>query len=1004
MSVPVYGRTSGGRSGGGPPVYGAGAGRRAAPTKKKHKGGLFHDLGIAVSPVTHLGRDVGQFALGFGPGSYKAGKAVGLDIAQVAPHNLRQLGEDVLTGGVTAGIRAAHHPPKHTYKDVLVPIGKSYEQTYGPLTHGDVSTFLHTFYEHPLGPVLDVATVLTAGAGGVARVGKVAAEVGAISKTSKLARLGEPGTIELRGPAALAKAGKLRAAGAEGELPESLLRPTSRRPAIRARQVALDRALKLFPAETRMVGELARFGRELPRAARQEKLRLSLAVKDYNRAAARLKPKEIVAFHLIGRAVPPAEYARLLEREASRGRHVEPQTLALIDDPELQQLFERPTPRIERALAAGRQLSAIDTELKIRRGWLTKETAAEAPYRHARILSGARFEETPARTARVGAVEPQAARAGLVGGKSAQEIAAELEAAGRPQPFHIPDVAVADTRRGVAGFFKSSGAGRGVVQKPVHQSKGVLFQMGRLALGKETLSRKFLHTVQKAYADDLHNALLSEAVRVPQGAPLPEGWTYLRRLVGKTPERIPHTEKTLGQFRREMSDFVVDPRVGDLSQAAEHLGYRLAVPERFVKQVVGEFSRSNSVVRAWVEKPFTIWRALILAVPPRFLVNNVVGNHLLYAIRFAGYNGLRGYLDAVRREHGAGMVRRLIEDRAVPEPLYHRLMADYFPEQVQGTFGVTQTQGLGKLGGAVARGKVLSRGVIPATQAIAEGQVRRAAVLAGLRSSPEVRAILKTMPRQTRDFETAARQALERNPQLAREVSEKVNDALGDYLSLSAFERDNVRQLVPFYSWYKAISRISLKLALDAPGRALLLTKIGQIGEEWVKRELGRNAPAWLLSFIPFAKSGGKYRKGVSTSGANPFQTLASLGEAGAGLVTGKGSEAKFQVAGVLNPFIGGALSLREQQGGGLIGGTVGGVYAGLPETRLYQALAGQGVYSRQAQRLGKPYFKKNTRTELLAMLGYPEKQLNLSRIRSAPVSRGSARPRGGGGLPIYGR
>jgi hypothetical protein len=59
----------------------------------------------------------------------------------------------------------------------------------------------------------------------------------------------------------------------------------------------------------------------------------------------------------------------------------------------------------------------------------------------------------------------------------------------------------------------------------------------------------------------------------------------------------------------------------------------------------------------------------------------------------------------------------------------------------------------------------------------------------------------------------------------------------------------------------------------------------------------------------------------------------------------------------------------------GLVGGTVGGIGAGLPETRIIQAALHKGQYAPGA----KPgVYKRNLITELLAAGGYPQKQLNL--------------------------
>jgi hypothetical protein len=70
------------------------------------------------------------------------------------------VGKDVLAGDPTFS---------QTRKNVLDPIVQNYAHTYGPLARGDVGEFAHRVGQHPLGPVLDVAALASAGLGGVAR-------------------------------------------------------------------------------------------------------------------------------------------------------------------------------------------------------------------------------------------------------------------------------------------------------------------------------------------------------------------------------------------------------------------------------------------------------------------------------------------------------------------------------------------------------------------------------------------------------------------------------------------------------------------------------------------------------------------------------------------------------------------------------------------------------------------------------------------------------------------
>src|SRR5581483_937944 len=223
----------------------AAGGRRRR--RRKKSGGIFGGVGGFVK---NLAGDVEDAAVGIGPGLVQAGKAVGADAASIA-RDVAKHPEHALAAisPVTAvqGLIITKGGKSETYKKVVKPVAKSYAETYGPLFRGDVRQFGRNLYEHPLGPILDALTVATAGAGGVAKAGKVLSKVGAVSKDSRLARLGEPGEIVLRSPAAKAAEERPAEPGSAAEIGQQLapkvVKRTSRNPVVRARQQAVDRLL-----------------------------------------------------------------------------------------------------------------------------------------------------------------------------------------------------------------------------------------------------------------------------------------------------------------------------------------------------------------------------------------------------------------------------------------------------------------------------------------------------------------------------------------------------------------------------------------------------------------------------------------------------------------------------------------------------------------------------------------------------------------------------------------
>jgi hypothetical protein len=710
-------------------------------------------------------------------------------------------------------------------------IAKTYKDTYGPLVHGDVSKFLHGLYNHPLGPLLDLGAVVTGGASLGARAGLLSAEA------ERLA---------LRSPAVLA--------GQEGKVVERL---TSKNPAIRARQKLIHNTLNKLSPNLPVVGEFSRYARELDRLPRQValKLRNSPEARAYNKSIRGLDNEEFVALHLIGRGLKPDDYAGFLRKQAEdHAATVEPAMFKVLENPRVKELVDHPDEKLNRAVDAATALSKLDASVKAERGLLDPATAEARIHKHAVDVYG----------------------------EGAQ---------GR---FYVPDVPHAS--RVANADLAKMGGGVGVAKNPVKQNRSVLFRTGQLALHPDVLGPEFLKTLKYGLFDDIHSELMSSAVRVSHaelaahGAP--RGWVLLRkkivshdqsgRVSGIRAQRVHPLLSKKGQALREQED-ILSPQeqihrgfdAKDLADAETVHGDYLIVPERLTKHVAGEFTRSDTVIRQFLEKPTKVWRALVLGFRVGFLTNNLVGNHLLYAIHAAGIDGLRAYLNAVKRVKGEKVVRSLLADREIPEALRQKFMDEFFPEQSSSaTFTATQhpvseASGVGRLAKGKKRRRVAnaSKGLLPVTQAVAETTLRRGLVETFIRKSPEFRKVYRAMPANTRDFEAAAKQVLsgEGGHLFQRQISDKVNHALGDYLNLSPVERNTLRAVMPFYSWYRAIATITAHLALDTPGRALILARLGEVGKEATQNALG-DVPDYLQGLLPLGGHDGKERV-LSTGG-----------------------------------------------------------------------------------------------------------------------------------------
>ena len=1118
---------------------------RAPGTRTRKKGG-----GGPFGFVTNLAGDVEQAAVGIGPGLVQAGKAVGSDVAaisrDVAKHPEHALEVAVPVLGEKRLVETAKKAGKtKTYRTVVKPIVESYAETYGPLAHGDVGEFAHRFYEHPLGPILDVLTVATLGAGAAAKTGKILSKVGAISKESKLARLGEPGEIVLRSPAARAAEEAPAEAGSAAAIGQSqaarAVQRTSRNPLIRGRQQTVDRLLKQAPAETPVIGEFARAARQLrrsPDARKAVMLQTVGGLVDQVGALSRPQRRALALMSIVPLREHLDAWRGTIAREADAGNAEAGRLLRDVDDPKVQKAYEQPTKRMLRAHEEIGRLGGLAADELERLGVLTPERRAAAPYRQSRLAAGAevrtaaqaktqvraidkqlranqkaqaqlerlteqlrgrgttelrqlrrqagltasqgsrlatlrsrlgppaelerqvdelrsRLAETNDELARLadsgevdfhklagaqddavrlahdyeqaltklarfqrlpgegelaaaqadelaalteirsdiagrltaGRAEIDRLRAGqqrleaeregiepsIVGGPTVDELRQQIEAAGRPQPAYLPEVPArprARTRSSVFGY-----------SSPIHQSEGLLFLTGRLALDPMVLSPYWTRVALYAHWRDLHDLLLESAVRVPVGrgsrANLQEGWVWVRRPAGSG--ELPDLRGLI-----ENPDDFRESRLAQRGLTTEttddayiDFGHRYAVPARLARQLEAEFRRSSRATRLLWDKPTQVWRTLVLHGRVGFLTNNVVGNHLLYALLFSGRAGLRGYLAALRTTKGAGAVRRLLDLPETRSALTAADIRELFPAQAAGTFVRTQQATLPmpeRLRGVVESpaGNRARRGLrsIATANAANEGMLRRAAVNAAIRKSPEIRARLARMEKDTRSLRDAARVELEHNPQLADEISRQVDQTLGSYLNASSFERQVLRRAVPFASWYRAILQITGRLVVDRPFRANLLDKLALVGNEISQDQLGP-VPSYLEGAIPLDDQGRVLR----TTGLNPLETIPQLGRAAGGLLPGGQPT---ELGRELNPFlqaVGTGVFGGEQGRVGLPADILMTVGENLPQTRLARAAISGPPPSRI-------YRQPTALEELYAFLGAPVRTINRGEAR----------------------
>lgn len=98
--------------------------------------------------------------------------------------NLLKDVRDAAVGIPTGVVQMVKHPV-----DSVENVAEQTWHTWSPLFHGDVKGFASQTYDHPLAPLLDIATLVTGGAGAAGKLAKGLDAAGIVDESGKIARL-----------------------------------------------------------------------------------------------------------------------------------------------------------------------------------------------------------------------------------------------------------------------------------------------------------------------------------------------------------------------------------------------------------------------------------------------------------------------------------------------------------------------------------------------------------------------------------------------------------------------------------------------------------------------------------------------------------------------------------------------------------------------------------------------------------------------------------------------
>ena len=307
-----------------------------------------------------------------------------------------------------------------------------------------------------------------------------------------------------------------------------------------------------------------------------------------------------------------------------------------------------------------------------------------------------------------------------------------------------------------------------------------------------------------------------------------------------------------------------------------YVGVTKKVPGVYVRKNVARqlnntfdsFGMAEGIARKFFDPLIDTWRFSVLALSPRWYINNTIGNFTLNSLagvtpldylRFTGqkvsdYAALeiklqveKGFVGAEKLAMRTGRVGRVLEKGGGFFYGINEKIENYFRGILYKKKAYEYANNIYRYGDNATYGRVADFTKKQDFESMLKGMAGREDNVAGIAlASPKVQA----------------------------KALDDVNKFLFDYGALSRNERAIMRRAVPFYSWYKNIFRLTAQTAYEAPHKLALMYRmyqtLGPISDpdlpEWVRNRVpipltfkdpvsGKNLPlfATVRSAIPFS-------------------------------------------------------------------------------------------------------------------------------------------------------
>ena len=289
-------------------------------------------------------------------------------------------------------------------------------------------------------------------------------------------------------------------------------------------------------------------------------------------------------------------------------------------------------------------------------------------------------------------------------------------------------------------------------------------------------------------------------------------------------------------------------------------------PKDIGKKIQYSFSTPGGFAKGY-DTVMHLWRAGVLALTPRWYLNNLLGNTFFYGV----YTGMD--LTSIRI---AAKARTLAKENNTGSVVPNRISGSGITSQADNnpiTAGleIRQRRSVQGIGPKVTEAykNVTDSGYLLNSKF--EGAIRDAAYVHAFRKFHKDQGVsFRTKGNSRAENDAEMLDAMANAPDHIKQlVIEETERWMGDYRGLNKFERDVVRRAVPFYSWIRVINTWLFGMPFRSPLRAQALYVAGQMGQELQGDR--SYLPWWEQGRIQF---GGDNGWALRTGGLNPMSTV----------------------------------------------------------------------------------------------------------------------------------